>query len=291
MTRDGSARILCIDSKAIVNQAIRYFHPTPTATAALGRALTAGSMIGSMLGEKTDTTTIVFRGNGPAGDIVVSGDYYGNVKGYISNPGADVPKKANGKLDVGGLVGQGEIRVIRSNGGKEPYVGTVQMKSGEIAEDVAAYYAESEQIPTVCALGVLVDRDHSCLAAGGVMIQLLPFADPAVIEQIEKNAGSLGNISRLLANGKTLEEIAAIALDQIEYDFFDCLEVDYMCDCSRERTERALLSIGKDELLKMIEEKKEKDEPAELELCCSFCDKKYVFSDADIHELIRKAGK
>ena len=288
MTRDGSARIHVINSKEIVNRAIEIHKPTPTATAALGRLLTGASIMGCMLGEKTDTLTVIISGNGPLGKLIAVSDYMGNVRGYVQNPAAELPLKKNGKLDVGGAVGQGTMTVLKDLGGKEPAHGLVPLVSGEIAEDITSYYAESEQIPTLCALGVLVDTDHTCRAAGGVVVQLLPFADNAVVEQLEKNASSLSNVSALFDRGLSLEEIAAIALDGIEYDLFDEFDVEYRCTCERERIESALRSVEERELRRMLAEQVAEGKPEELEVCCRFCEKKYVFTKADIEGFFEK---
>ena len=212
MSQDGSARIFVINSTGIVNAAIGYHHTTPTASAALGRVLTAASLMGTMLKEKEHSLTLRFQGDGPAGTILAAADYYGNVKGYIQNPGVDVPKKSNGKLDVRAAVGQGYMCVSRDLGLKEPYISQAPIVSGEIAEDITSYYATSEQTPTLCALGVLVDVDYTCKGAGGVLIQLLPFADEKTVDLIERNAQFLSSVSSLFAEGKTNKEVMDIAL-------------------------------------------------------------------------------
>ena len=278
MTRDGSARILAEDSADIVNEAIRIHNTFPVCTAALGRTLTAASMLGSLLGEEEDALTVSFRGDGPAGRIVVSADWKGNVRGYVQNPHVDIPLKPNGKLDVSGAVGKGQMYILRDAGGSEPYVGIADIVSGEIAEDIASYYAKSEQIPTLCSLGVLVGTDCKCLCAGGVLIQLLPFADDAVAQRLEENASRLPGVTKLLSE-HTLEETLGMFLEGVEYDVFDSMECAYECKCSRAKTDAALRALGKEELLKMADS----DEKAEIS--CQFCDKKYVYSRSEIKKI------
>ena len=268
MTRDGAARAVFAETRSIVDEAARIHHTAPTATAALGRVLTCASMMSSLLGEADDVLTLRFGGDGPGGTIVATGDWKGNVRGFIQNPFVDLPLRADGKLDVGGAVGRGLLRVLRSNGAGEPYCGVNEIVSGEIAEDVASYYAVSEQIPTVCAAGVLVDRDLSCLSAGGALVQLLPGAPDDLAARLEQNAASAPAVSSIY-NGGTPEDAAAVYLAGIEYDVFDSFECGYVCPCSRARTTRALLALGKDELEDMYRS------PEETSLGCQFCGRQY----------------
>ena len=282
MTQDGSARILVINSRAIVNSMREAHRTSPTATAALGRTLTAASMIGTMLPEDGDTVTISFSGDGEAGKIIAVGDYFGNVKGYIQNPLANPPKKPNGKLDVAAAVGSGTLSFVKAVGEGEPETGVIEIQTGEIAEDIATYFAMSEQVPTLLSLGVRVDKDYTCLAAGGVLIQLLPFPDDDTVSKIEKNASALSNVSMYFERGMTNEEIANIAMEGIPFDIFDTLEVSYKCDCSSKRMLKKIKSLGEKEILNMLDEQESEGKARELTAQCRFCNSEYTFSEREL---------
>ncbi len=282
MTRDGSARLAVINSTDMIN-GMREAHKTsPTATAALGRAITAASMIGTLLPADGDTVTITFSGDGEAGKLIAVGDYFGNVKGYIENPLANPPKKPNGKLDVGAAIGRGTLSFVKAIGESEPQTGMIELASGEVAEDIATYFAMSEQVPTLLSLGVLVDTDYSCIAAGGVLIQLLPFPDDATVDLIERNAALLNNISAMIRDGRTNEEILDIAMQGIEYDIFDRLEVEYKCDCSRDRMRKKILSLGRAEVKNLLDEQEAEGKNRDLTAICRFCNSEYTYTEKDL---------
>ena len=283
MTRCGSARILIINSTEMVNDAIEIHHLSPTCAAALGRTLTAASLIGVMLKNKTDSATLTFDGDGVCGKLIATSDYYGNVKGCAENPMADLPVNANGKLDVAGAVGQGNMYIIRDCGEGEPYVGMIPIVSGEIAEDITEYYAKSEQIPTVCALGVLIGTDYKAIGAGGVMIQLLPGAEDEFIDRLSERVPLLSNVSHMFSEGKSNTELLTEIMGDIEIDIFDEIDCSYHCDCSSERVEKALVSLGRKELEDIINDGKP------IDVGCQFCGKKYTFTTDDMKKLYERA--
>ena len=286
LSADGSVMACAIDSTDMVAEMERIHQTSAVVTAALGRLTTAASMMGSMLKNEGDSLTLRMDGNGPAGALIAVSDYHGNVKSYVANPVVEIPLNAVGKLDVRGAVGtEGTLSVIRDIGLKEPYSGQIPIVSGEIAEDITQYYAVSEQTPTVCGLGVLVNPDLSVRAAGGYLVQLLPFADEACIDVIEENLKTMPPVSSMYADGMTPEEVCSRLLNGLEPQVLDQFTTAYQCDCSRERVERALVSLGAAELQAMLEEQ------GEAEVCCQFCNHRYRFTGNDLERLIQNSRK
>ncbi len=282
MTTDGSARILALDSTDIVKRAAEIHGDTLAVNLIMGRVLTAASLMGSLLGDKKDLLTVTFKGDGEVGTVLASSDYMGNVRGYIVNPEANVSLGKDGKIDIASAIGEGILQVLRDVGEGEPYSGISVLKKGDISSDIASYYAESEQIPTVCVFSVAPDSFGKRIIAGGIIIQLLPFADETLIDILENNLNNVRNISEILENG-TVEDIICEYMKGVEYDIFDNMESSYKCYCSKEKTDRALVSLGKEELTSLIND----DIPTEI--TCRFCDKIYNYSKDDLKELLEQA--
>ena len=282
---DGTLFVTAIDATDIVNRAAEIHQTSAVTSAALGRLLCAASLMGSALKGKDDALTLRINGGGPAGTVMAVADSEGNVRGYVQQPVVELPLNKVGKLDVAGAVGKdGFVTVIKDLGLKDPYVGQTPIVSGEIAEDITAYFASSEQIPTVCALGVLVNPDLTIKAAGGFLIQLLPTAMDDTIDKVEQSIEGLPSVTVLLTQGLTPEEICRKALRLFDLEVLDKASPAYVCRCSRAKVEAALISTGKDELLDMAKQKR-------TEVCCQFCDKVYRFSSEEILALVDRASK
>ena len=280
---DGFVKVVAIRSTNMVRRAAQIHGTTPNATAALGRALTASSMMGNMQKVENGSMTLQIRGGGPIGTITCVSDPEGNVRGCVTEARVPLVEKYPGKLDVGATVGtDGTLTVIRDLQMKEPYVGSTPLVSGEIGDDVTAYFARSEQTPTACALGVLVDRDQSVKVAGGYLLQLLPGAPDDVIDRLEQGIQRAGAVTTMLEQGMTPEDILGQVCGDLGVVFMETQEVGYKCYCSRERVTKALISLGKKELTEIMEEGKEF--PVE----CQFCDEKYVFTPQDIAALLKR---
>lgn len=284
IAKDAPVKAMAISAAALTERARQIHDAWPVATAALGRLLMAASMMGDMLKEENGSVTLRVRGDGPLGGMTAVSDSHGNVRGYVYNGAVDVPRKAHAKLDVGAAVGaSGELTVIKDMGMKEPYVGSVQLVGGEIAEDIAAYYVESEQIPTACALGVLIAPDQTVQTAGGYLIQLLPGADEEVISALERGIARVGAVSAALDQGREILDVLRDVLSEFEVEVLERAPVAYKCYCSRDRVSRALISMGEEELRSLIEEQHG------AELTCQFCDKVYRYSEAELEALLRGA--
>ena len=283
MTMDGFVKAVAIRSTRLVSRAAQIHKTSPNATAAFGRALTAASMMGNMQKVDNGSMTLQIKGGGPIGGIVCVSDPVGNVRGYVLEPNVPLQEKYPGKLDVGATVGtQGTLTVIRDLQMKEPYVGSVELVSGEIGDDVTAYFAQSEQTPTACALGVLIDKDTSVKVAGGYLLQLLPGAPEEVIEKLEQGIRRAGAVTAMLEQGMTPEDILGQVCGDLGIVFMETTEVGYQCYCSRERVAAALISLGKKELQEIQSEGK--IFPVE----CQFCDTVYEFTPQDVDALVKK---
>jgi len=283
MSLDGFVKAVAIVSTELVSRAAQIHGTTPNATAALGRSLTAASMMGNMQKTEKGSMTLQVRGGGPIGTITCVSDAVGNVRGCVTEPKVPLVEKYPGKLDVGATVGtDGTLTVIRDLQMKEPYIGSTQLVSGEIGDDVTAYFANSEQTPTACALGVLVERDQSVKVAGGYLLQLLPGAPDEVIDKLEAGIQRAGAVTTMLDAGLTPEDILGQVMGDLGVAFLETTPVSYKCYCSRDRVSRALISLGRKELTEILEEGK--TFPVE----CQFCDTAYAFTPADIQKLLEK---
>ena len=283
ITADGLVKAAAITGRGIVERARNIHTLLPVATAALGRTLMAASLMGDDLKMDGASLTLQMKGGGPLGTVLAVSDEAGNVRGYVQNPHVELMEKAPGKLDIGRAVGvDGTLTVIRDLGMKEPYVGSIGLFSGEIADDIAAYFVESEQIPTACALGVLVGTDQSVTSAGGYLIQLLPGAGEDIITKIEAGVARVGSVSHALEGGLDGEGLLRAVLSGFELEILETHPVEYRCYCSRERVTRALISMGRGELTSLIEEQ------GRAELTCQFCDKVYRYSKEELEDILAK---
>ncbi len=284
IAEDGSVMACAIDSTDIAGKAEQIHQTSAVVTAALGRLLTAASMMGAMLKGEQDSLTLRMAGDGPAGSVIAVSDSRGNVRGYVGNPVVEIPLNQRGKLDVAGAVGRnGTLYVIKDIGLREPYVGQVPIVSGEIAEDITSYFAVSEQIPTVCALGVLVSPDLTVKVAGGFIVQLLPGAEEDSITRLEHNIEGMDSITSLMAGGVTPEDICLRVLDGFKPQILDEFTTDYICRCSKDKYEKALAAIGREELTDIIEQDKH------AEVVCHFCNKRYEFSEQELKNILKRA--
>ena len=280
---DAQIRAFAVTSRELTEAARAAHNTSPVVTAALGRLMAGALMMGGMLKGEKDILTLQIRGAGSVHGITATADAAGHVKGYADNPQAMMPPNSVGKLDVGGVIGAGVLRVMKDMGLKEPYVSTITLQTGEIADDLTYYFAASEQVPSVVALGVLMNRDNTVRQAGGFVVQLMPFTLEEVISRLEEKLTKITSVTELLEEGKTPEELLESVLGELGLEITDRMPVSFRCDCSRERVEKVLLSLGKKDLQEMI------DEGKEVELHCHFCNRNYTFSVEEVERLM-KAG-
>lgn len=286
ISKDGMVKAVAVSTRELTERARQIHKTLPVGTAALGRTLAAASMMGNALKSEGSSLTLQIKGDGPLGKILAVSDNEGNVRGTVDNPAVDIPLRSDGKLDVGGAVGMdGTLTVIRDLNMKEPYVGSVGLLGGEIAEDLAAYFVESEQIPTACGLGVLVDRDQSVLTAGGYLIQLLPGAGEDIITMVEGGIYAAGPVTELLKEDSDPESLLRRVMSDFDLEILETTPIEYRCYCSRDRMERALISLGTDELQQMI------DEQGDVELTCRFCDNVQKFTKSELETMLEGMKK
>ena len=282
---DHQIRAFAVTSAELVERARSIHNTSPAATAALGRLLSAGAMMGAMMKGDNDLLTLQIKGDGPIGGITVTADSKARVKGYVNEPAVLIPANAKGKLDVAGAVGNGMLRVIKDLDLKEPYVGQTELQTGEIAEDLTYYFATSEQVPSSVGLGVLLNRDNTIRQAGGFIIQLMPFTDEKVIDELERKLSGMSSVTALLDQGLTPEELLEKLLGDFGLEITDTLPASYYCNCSRERVEKAVVSIGSKEIRDMIQENKP------IEVKCQFCERAYTFDVEDLKRILTMAKR
>lgn len=284
VTKNGYIRVYAVNSRETAETARKYHNTMPLGTAALGRLLTGGLLMGAMLKDENTGLTIQIKGDGPLGMVLAVADSAGHVKGYIGNPSADLPLNSRGKIDVGGGVGKnGYLNVVKDMHMKEPYIGQVPIQTGEIGDDLAFYFAQSEQIPSMVALGVLVDRDYSVKQAGGFIVQIMPDCDEFNLKKFEKTAQSITSVTSMLDSGMTNEELIKKVMDGFEVDILEEMPVGYYCDCCSERMIRAITSLGKKEIGDIIREQ------GKAEIVCQFCNKAYTYDKEQLEEMMKNA--
>lgn len=280
---DAQIRAFACTTKGVAESARKAHNTSPVVTAALGRLLSAGAMMGSMLKGDRDILTLQIKGDGPMRGLTVTADSHGRVKGYADIPDVILPANALGKLDVGGAVGRGTLSVVRDLGLKDPYVGQTLIQTGEIAEDLTYYFATSEQVPSTVGLGVLMERSNTVRQAGGFIVQLMPYAEERVIDRLEQNMRGISSVTAMLDEGKTPEQMLEILLKGLSLQVTDTMPVEFFCDCSREKIEKVLISLGEKELGDMVEEGEE------VEVNCSFCSRHYLFNVDELERLYRRS--
>lgn len=277
-------RAFAVTSREMVETARRHHNTSPVATAALGRLLTAGAMMGSMMKNDTDVLTVQIKGSGPIQGLTVTADSHANVKGYVENPDVMLPPK-NGKLDVGGALGIGLMNVIKDMGLKEPYVGQTILQTGEIGDDLTYYFANSEQVPSSVGLGVLMEKDNTVKCAGGFIVQIMPFIEEKVLEQLEENIKNIHSVTAMLEKGYTPEQLLSEVLKGMEVEITDTMPTKFYCDCSKEKVAKAIISIGKKDIEEMISEGKD------IEVKCHFCNTAYTYSVEELKEILQYAKR